>query len=463
LLGVVMRENLKFTKEKLSEFSSDTTGNVAIFFAATVATLLIGIGAAVDYSGMVSKRAKLQDIADSAALAAVTSGYQTEKELESFVSEFVAGAGYPDSQLATELTSENTVIVTAKEKYALFIAGTFGNRDQSIRATAEAPLGGEVRANLALVLDTTGSMSGNRMETLKSASALLLEELEKSNGNGEENVNVSLVPFADYVRISESNEGQNWLQLQPAQEFSWRVLDEENSVNCRQIGEGENIYTECDQTAYKEETNFLEWEGCMGSRASGFHTTPEFDTRRLQGFVAHADCNGQYNALEPLTSDLDAINTSIQSFETRGKTYIPSGLIWGWRTLDESPPFEHDANAGLAQAQKIMLVMTDGSNTAHLSGTKPDFEGIYHWSDSRNPEIARTNADALTSELCSSIKQDGIRIITVAFEIEDTGTKNLLDNCASSSTDYYDASNSDQLKAAFKNIGESLNVVRLIR
>jgi len=107
--------------------------------------------------------------------------------------------------------------------------------------------------------------------------------------------------------------------------------------------------------------------------------------------------------------------------------------------------------------------MTDGSNTAHLSGTKPDFEGIYHWSDSTNPDIARTNADALTSELCSSIKQDGIRIITVAFEIEDTSTKNLLNGCASSSSDYYDASNPGKLKAAFKDIGGSLSEIRLMR
>jgi len=425
--------------------------------------LLIGIGAAIDYSGMASKRAKLQEVADSAVLAAVTSGYQTEKELQEFVSQFAVGAGYPDFQFKTTLTTEDTVIVTTAEDYSIFFAGVLGQDVQSIFATAEAPLGGDIRANIALVLDTTDSMSGSRLTALQSASAALLEELDKSNKNGEENVHVSLVPFADYVRISESNEGENWLQLQAAQEFSWRVLDEENSVNCREVGEGENTYTECDEPVYREETDFLEWEGCMGSRASGFHTTPEFDTRRLQGFVAHADCNGRYNALEPLSSDLDAINSSIQSFNTRGKTYIPSGLIWGWRTLDESPPFPQSANARLAQAQKTMVVMTDGSNTAHLSGTKPDFEGIYHWSDSRNPDIARKSADALTSELCSSIKRDGIRIITVAFEIEDTGTKNLLDNCASSSTDYYDASNPAKLKAAFKNIGESLNMVRLMR
>jgi len=458
-----MENSLKVMRGKLFEFSSDTTGNVAIFFAATISLLLIGIGAAVDYSGMVSERAKLQDIADSAALAAVTSGYKTEKELANFVSEFVVGAGYPDAQHATKLTSENTVIVTTKENYAMFFSGALGHNDKTVTATAEAPLAGKVRANLALVLDTTGSMSGNRIETLKSASTLLLEELEKSNKNGEENVNISLVPFADYVRISESNEGENWLQLQKEQEFSWFVLDEENSTNCRQVSEGENTNTECDEPVYKEETAYLEWEGCMASRANGFHTTPEFDTRRLQGFVAHADCNGEYNLLEPLSSDLQAINTSIQSFNARGKTYIPAGLIWGWRTLDESPPFSESANARLASAQKIMIVMTDGSNTAHLEGTKPDFEGIYHWSDSNNPDVARKNADALTSELCSSIKQDGIRIITVAFEIDDMGTKNLLNNCASSSSDYYDASNPDKLKAAFKNIGDSLNMVRLMR
>ena len=289
-------------------YRSDTSGNVSIMFGAAVTMLLIGISVAVDFTGMVSKKTKLQDVVDSAVLAAVASGYETEKELQAFVSDFVAGANDQGLRLEATVTSKNTLIISVTDDYEMFIAGAFGHDDKPIVATAEAPLAGKTRANLALVLDTTDSMSGNRMATLRSASALLLEELAKSSEGGEENVQVSLVPFANYVRISNSNEGENWLQLQPAQEVTWQVLDEENSVNCRQVGQGDTASLDCDEYAYSENTEFLKWEGCMGSRTNGFHTKPAFEARRLQGFVAHADCSTENNLLEPLTSDLNSIS-----------------------------------------------------------------------------------------------------------------------------------------------------------
>ena len=433
-------------------------------FASAVTMLLIGVGAAMDYSNMASKRSELQSIADAVVIAAVTSGYDTEDELKIYSKQFLTELGYPNTSLDITLTSDKTVIATPKAGYEMLVMGAFGHESRDISATAEAPLPGGLKTNLALVLDTTRSMEGERMTALKSAADTLLKELETANNDGEENIQVSLVPFADYVRIAESKENENWLDRQPDQIMTYEILDEENSTNCRQVGEGEEAYTECDTYVYEERTRLAEWKGCMASRPNGHHIRPEFfGAHRLQGFVAHSSCNGTFNELEPLSYDLPAINASVQALKTKSQTYIPAGLIWGWRTLDNRAPFTQNVATENVDTQNVMLLMTDGSNSVSLRGTKPGFDGIYHWGESDNPEKAKQDADLLTSELCSSIKDDGIKIISVAFEIEEESTKTLLENCATSPSDYYDATNSAELKRAFKNIGSGLNEIRLIR
>jgi len=191
----------------------------------------------------------------------------------------------------------------------------------------------------------------------------------------------------------------------------YEILDEENSTNCRQVEVGEEAYTECDTYVYEERTRLAEWKGCMASRPNGHHKRPVFfGAHRLQGFVAHSSCNETFNELVPLSYDLPTINASVQALNTKSQTYIPAGLIWGWRTLDNRVPFTQNVVTENVDTQNIMLLMTDGSNSVSLRGTKPGFEGIYHWGESDNPEKAKQDADLLTSELCSSIKEDGIKI-----------------------------------------------------
>lgn len=426
--------------------------------------LLLGVGVAIDYSSMVSKRSQMQDVADAVVIAAVTSGHKTEQDIRDFSNQYLADLGFSDVQLDIELTANNTVVISSKQQHEMFIMGAFGHDNQQVFASAEAPLPGTTLANLTLVLDTTESMSGARMTALKSATQSLLEGLGASNSGGQENVQVSLVPFSDYVRIEETNRNQNWLELQPDQDVAWQVLDTESSTNCREEGEGELRETVCDNYVYEERSQHFVWEGCMASRPNGNHKVPEFfGGNRLQGYVAHGHCNKLYSTIVPLTYDLENLNTAVQDLNTVGRTYIPVGLIWGWRTLDGRAPFAHDSQASADDIQDVMLVMTDGGNTVSLAGTKPGFDGIYHWGDEDDPAQAKADADQLTTELCTAIKQSGIRILTVAFEVEEDSTKNLLQNCASASSDFYDATNADELKQVFTAIGSGLGNVRLIR
>jgi hypothetical protein len=101
------------------------------------------------------------------------------------------------------------------------------------------------------------------------------------------------------------------------------------------------------------------------------------------------------------------------------------------------------AKAKQTGAIKAVLLMTDGANVK--SPRYPDHAG----SDAKL-------ANKLMSETCENMKQAGIRVYTVAFEVNDGTTESLLKNCANSSDQYYDARSAGELTAAFDDIVSKL-------
>jgi hypothetical protein len=69
----------------------------------------------------------------------------------------------------------------------------------------------------------------------------------------------------------------------------------------------------------------------------------------------------------------------------------------------------------------------------------------------------------LTAEICVNIKKDEITIYTVAFDVSDPDVKSILEDCATSSSHYFDAANADELSGAFASIGLSLRNISLSR
>ena len=182
----------------------------------------------------------------------------------------------------------------------------------------------------------------------------------------------------------------------------------------------------------------------------------------MQGLAGHASCGSHYNELKPLSAEIDSVKSDLAELQTYGDTYLPAGLVWGWRTLDSNAPFTETKSDKKDEVNNVLLLMTDGSNTTTLNGTKEGFDGIYHWQNVYS-ETQTNDANEITEELCTSIKAEDIQIVTIAFEVTDATTKTLLKTCASSGSDFYDATDTSELKAAFSKIGSGLMDVRLIR
>jgi hypothetical protein len=349
------------------------------------------------------------------------------------------------------ITPDNTIRVVVTGQYKMSLMGMFGYNSTDVSVLAEAPPKGAAKLNLALVLDTTGSMSGSKITTLKSAADELVDSL--TTGDPGE-VMISVVPFARYVKIPMSYEGSTWLEVEPLHEHCWDKLDEDASVGCVVDPDDEDGDLTCATEVYYEHCEDLSWYGCVGSRAEPWDTRDYYGGVQLQGFAGGGSCHSE---LLPMTTNVADVKATIAALETEEETFIPQGLMWGWRTLTPDEPLTEANVADYAERKHVLLLMSDGMNTRSYGGTNETFNGVFHWEDDT------ADADADTAAICSSIKDDDIIIYSVAFEVTDADTIDMLRNCATDPSKFFDADDDIELETAFSDIGEELAQVRLSR
>ncbi len=187
-LGNWMTRNARATETFVRRFAGASRGNVAMIFALTLPVLVMITMGGVDIHRASTVRANLQDALDAATLAAARSKFVTDAELK------VVGLralkanlqAYPDITLREDLTTftlnaDSVVIANAKVDVKTLVANIilppYGKLlDDTM------PVGSHSEVNrssknieVALVLDITGSMSGQRIIDLKTAAQDLVD------------------------------------------------------------------------------------------------------------------------------------------------------------------------------------------------------------------------------------------------------------------------------------------------
>ena len=158
-------------------------------------------------------------------------------------------------------------------------------------------------------------------------------------------------------------------------------------------------------------------------------------------------------------------------------TYIPAGLVWGWHVLSPGIPYEEGLGPSDDEYEdtvKAMVLLTDGDNEVPNLGnhngsghsgysyvTTTDGASTYRLGST--PEAAATALDTKTSTLCTSVKNDGIRLYTITFG--PATDQDMMEECATLDDDgerlYYHAPTSDDLDEIFTEIGEDLSEIHL--
>jgi Flp pilus assembly protein TadG len=396
-----------------------------------LAPLAIAAGMAVDFGRAGQANSMAQEAADAAVLR-VARAKTMNAELSDLELTALAKKIFNSAMMDAPGVSVDSFRVTFDPGAAVFTLSLSGGVATSLlkvagvtelplRSTSAVRLGDPPYMEVALALDVTGSMNSNgKIDAMKKAASELVESVFSSE---KADAKVGLVPFAQYANVGEESEGEPWLET-------------DDGGSGKSKGKG------------KSGSGSSSWKGCVGSRYYPANLVDaEYSTMPIPG-ISGASCP---DPIVPLTDDSDKLLAAIDGLDANGWTYIPAGLAWGWRVLSSHAPFTGGlSNEEMAErgAVKSLIVLTDGANTRAAD---------YPTHNSSDKQLA----DKIMMELCDAIKDDGVVIYTIAFDLTDANIRSLLEQCASSSGNYFDAQSSVELSAAFRAIGASLRTLSL--
>ncbi len=191
-------------------FCAQSRGNVTVIVALSIIPVSLAIGGGVDFSNVITARARLQDAADSAAIAAAldtTGTLTTQKaEAQTAFTGNITGQNLSNATGTLTVTTVNnvqTMNYSATATVPTVMLQLIGMSSVSISAVAKAGVSIN-SAEIAFVLDNTGSMSSNnKMTSLKSSLDSVLASLLDSSGTNSGRTKVALVPFDTQVALKD--------------------------------------------------------------------------------------------------------------------------------------------------------------------------------------------------------------------------------------------------------------------
>ena len=421
----------------LARFFKDRKGGVAPLLALSMIPIMGAVATSVDYSRAAAVRSSMQSALDSTGLMLsknakdLDSGALNAKAKEYFKAVFVHPA------------AKNVAVTAGLSKpsegsFQLALTGTatvdtvFGNLVGKSKVDLSAKsevVWGIKRLNLALALDNTGSMNSNgKMAALKEAAHSLLTTLKNASQTPGD-VKVSIVPFAVDVNVGTGNVGAKWVD--------WTDWEKKNGTCSR---DRYDTYSECLANGKVwTPKNRSTWNGCVNDRDQHndvLNTNPVAGNPATM-YRAHqaSDCPA---SMMPLSSNWAALNAKVDAMAPTGNTNVTIGLQMAWQTLSTGAPF--NAPAAATDLDKVIILLTDGENTQN------------RWTTSSS------SVDARTEKACTNAKKANIRIYTVRVI---NGDVDLLKNCATTPSMYYDVQQANQLNAAFGAIAQNLANLRI--
>jgi Flp pilus assembly protein TadG len=471
----------------LARFGRDRRGVTALTFALSAMVLLAAVFAAIDAARFSAARVELQDALDSATLAAGVTNATDSATLNK------VGKAYMAGQLANNPTLQNvqtTFTPGTKAVAGLATADVdpvfmdlFTHSLVRIEVKAEVVRGQDQTLELAMVLDTTGSMAPTKIVTLKTAATSLVTKILAGNTKGE--VKIGIVPFAQYVNMGVASRYESWANVaadssipttKPVTTYPSCVKSTTckgtQTYDCPTTNDGvvtpktctkktgctDTMMDVCPAPVTKDVTTYATktFSGCYGSPPYPQNVRDSDLARKYPGMM-NTTCAAQ---VTPLNYNLATLKAAITALNADGFTYIPAGLAWGFNMLSPQTPITdaaaYDTTGPNRKPRKVLLLMTDGANTKLMTTSNGN-----HNTDP--PKGARAvQADTWTKELCNNIKAQKIEVYSVAFDIgSDTVARDLVKNCATDAAHFYDAANSADLIAAFDAIAASLQALHI--
>ena len=173
--------------------------------------------------------------------------------------------------------------------------------------------------------------------------------------------------------------------------------------------------------------------------------------------------------LQPLSSDKAALKSAIDGYSVEGSTAGQIGIGWGWYMVSPNFnalwPSNGAAAYNTADTLKAVIIMTDGEfNTPYCSGVISRQAGAGSGSNTGKIDCDADNGDPFDQgrALCTAMKNRGILVYTVGFQITEGGNAaNMLQACASTPANFYLPASGGDLSEAFAAIGRDITQLRI--
>lgn len=458
----------------------DDRGAVAVMTALALVPLLGMVGLGVDAGRAYLVQSKLSQALDAAGLAGGRVMFDSTRDADAqaffnanFPSNYLGAQASPLT-IAADAAGEN-LTVSASATLATGLMQLVGQKLVTVRSESviHRAVGG---VELALVMDNTGSMaSGGKIATMKAGAAELVDILYGTRATIP-NVWVSLIPYTATVNIGPSH--TDWLDATSrsklksdfsASSQGWKGCVEARWKTGRDMTD--------DPPAVEKWVSFKYPQSKLDNNYPPVDETAATNTTSNEGKGPNLGCPP---AITPMLAEKSKVQAAIAAMGAwhRGGTMANLGLAWGWRTLsprwrglwsDATPQLPLDSHT--PYSDKVVVLLTDGVNEVYDYNTKDtlssDYTAYGRLSDghmgSTNETQATANINTKMATLCQSLKQDGIIIYTITYDLTNATTKQLYKTCASKPEYYYDATNNSRLREIFRQIGVSISKLRLAR
>jgi Flp pilus assembly protein TadG len=454
-------------------------GNAAFMTAFAMVPLLAAAGLAVDLGSAYAVKARLVKSLDAAGLAAaqVISTGSVDAEARRFFDE-----NYREGFLGTRVTAFDADVDAGEERVRVAATVDMPTKVMSAFGYDSLSIGGETTvqrstrgAEIALVMDNTGSMRSNGMiDSMKASARDLVDVLFGANASME-HLWVSLVPYTATVNIGPQRTG--WLVPgdRGLATADWGTSRWKGCVEARKGG--------------LDETDAPPAEGRFTSffyAAAADNAWPAIDERNAAQNAGRGPNLGCGPAITPLTNEKARVLSAIDEMLPwhRGGTTSNLGLVWGWRTLSPrwqglwggtvpgTMPLAYDD----PQMDKIIVLLTDGTNQFYdwpdhgpNGGVGPrgsDYTAYGRLADFgyKTLDAARREIDRRMVRTCAAAKQQGIQIYTITFgPVPDKDTQDLYRACATTPSFYFHAPDHASLAQAFRRVGQIMSNLRIVR
>lgn len=431
----------------MRRFRGDRCGNFGIVTAVALPVLMLGVGFGVNTAQLVSSRSSLLNALDSAVTSTardLTLGVISEKDAKQSVEAFLFANGAAAFSARDRLILQSVVIdrtagtVDARASVDVDLLFPVFSMGPTSRVTVESgSLYSDKNIEVAMMLDITGSMDGQKIRDLKTAAKNAVDTFLAGNRDPDKpRVRVALVPYADAVNVG-SLSNTVYVETSRRSDSEPPRLDDPRAVSA----------TSPDRCA-------TEREGSRQYEDVGPYTAMVNRDYRLQ-FCPSA-------TLRPLSADAASLKATIDGFVASGHTAGQIGVQWSWYMLspqwaDVLPAASRPQAFDEKKVAKYAILMTDGEfNTA--------FADVPDGGTVRNqPTRSRKNAETL----CTNMKKQGIEVFSVGFKLTESNAKAVMKACASPDsagiTHYFEVSTGAELDRVYQTIARNIERLALTR